>query len=201
MRSWKAIVIAILALVVIGNWIIFRPEPTPPPPSAAPETRQAEPSVAEMAPGPDSAPAARLSNPDTPKPRTEESRAASRRELESPLVSSYPPSTPAHRKAADSDPEITADFDQVSLMFRAYRALTGENPIGNNAEIMKALNGGNPKGAQLGPPDGRGLNEKGELTDRWGTPYFFHALTKDLMEIRSAGPDQRMWNEDDLIGD
>ncbi len=59
----------------------------------------------------------------------------------------------------------------------------------------------NPKGAQLDPPEGQSLNENGELIDRWGTPYFFHQLSKDLMEIHSAGPDRRMGNEDDLIGD
>jgi hypothetical protein len=99
------------------------------------------------------------------------------------------------------NPEVAADFEEVALMLRNYRALTGENPVGTNAEIVKALNGDNPKGAHLGPPDGEGLNENGELIDRWGTPYFFHALTKDLMEIHSAGPDRRMWNEDDLVSD
>ena len=73
--------------------------------------------------------------------------------------------------------------------------------IGTNADIMKAIMGGNPKGAQLGPPEGLTLNENGELLDRWGTPFFFHQLSKDLMEIHSAGPDRRLWNEDDLIGD
>ena len=66
--------------------------------------------------------------------------------------------------------------------------------MGTNAEIMKAIMGGNPKGAQLGPPEGQTLNGNGELIDRWGTPYFFHQLSKDLMEIRSAGPDRRMGN-------
>ena len=84
-------------------------------------------------------------------------------------------------------------------MLRDYRTLTSENPVGTNAEIMQAIMGGNPKGARLGPPEGQSLNDKGELIDRWGTPYFFHQLGKDQMEIHSAGPDQRMGTEDDLI--
>ena len=124
---------------------------------------------------------------------------ASRRDLENPLVSSYPPSTPPPRAAEESEPEVAGDFDKISLMLRDYRTLAGENPVGTNAEIMHAIIGGNPKGARLGPPEGQSLNGNGELIDRWGTPYFFHQLGKDLMEIHSAGPDRRMGSADDII--
>lgn len=84
-------------------------------------------------------------------------------------------------------------------MLRDYRTITGENPVGSNAEIMKSLMGGNAKGAMLGPPEGMAVNGDGELVDRWGTPYFFHQLSKDLMEIHSAGPDMIRGTEDDVI--
>ena len=136
-----------------------------------------------------------------PQPRSEASRAASRRDFTDPLVVSYPPGTPPPHHASNTDPEVAAAFDKIGLMLRDYRSLTGENPVGTNAEMMQAIMGGNPKGAQLGPPEGQQLNASGELIDRWGTPYFFHQLGKDLMEIRSAGPDRRMWNDDDLVID
>jgi hypothetical protein len=41
------------------------------------------------------------------------------------------------------------------------------------------------------------VNAAGELTDRWGTPFFFHQVSKAQMEVRSAGPDRRMWTADD----
>lgn len=94
---------------------------------------------------------------------------------------------------------MAADLDKLTLMFRDYRTLFGENPVGTNAEIMKAVMGGNPRGATLGPPEGQSLNDRGELTDRWGTPYFFHQLSKDLMEIHSAGPDRIMGTGDDSV--
>ncbi|MEO5712699.1 MAG: hypothetical protein ABIT37_04350 [Luteolibacter sp.] len=204
MRSRKSIVTVIIALVLIGNWFIRRNPTAPPPPPSVTDTRPSTPAeapAAATAPPPQEAPPRpHAPEPVTPMPRSEESRAASRRDLENPLVTSYPPSTPPPRQAADSDPELAADLDKVSLMLRDYRTLTGENPVGTNSEIMKTLMGENPKGARLGPPEGQGLNENGELLDRWGTPYFFHQLTSDLMEIRSAGPDRRMWNDDDLIG-
>jgi hypothetical protein len=130
------------------------------------------------------------------RPTTEAARIDSQ-----PLVESYPPGMPPPRRVSDVIPEAAPDFDKISIMFRNFRTLTGENPTGTNAEIMAAILGGNPKGAKLGPPEGQELNADGELIDRWGSPYFFHQLGKDRMEIRSAGPDKRMWNEDDIIGD
>ena len=64
--------------------------------------------------------------------------------------------------------------------------------------------------AELNSPDGTiesvsmissnhvAVNEKGELIDRWGTPFFLHQLSARQMEIRSAGPDREMWTEDDV---
>ena len=103
-----------------------------------------------------------------------------------------PPFTPP-------DEAALIEVDKVSLMIRDYRTIAGENPVGTNAEIMAAVMGGNPKQAMLGPPEGMGLNENGELIDRWGTPYFFHQLSRDQMEIRSAGADKVMWTDDDAV--
>jgi hypothetical protein len=62
---------------------------------------------------------------------------------------------------------------------------------------MAAVLGDNLKQTRIGPPENQHLNENGELVDRWGTPYFFHQLSKTRMEIRSAGPDRTMWTGDD----
>lgn len=91
-------------------------------------------------------------------------------------------------------------MEAVTYMLRDFRTRMGENPVGSNAEIMKAVMGGNPAKARLGPPEGQSLNEQGELVDRWGTPYFFHQQSKDSMEIRSAGADRKMWTTDDVVG-
>jgi hypothetical protein len=34
--------------------------------------------------------------------------------------------------------------------------------------------------------------------DRWGEPLYFHAISRDRLEIRSAGPDKIMWTPDDV---
>ena len=98
-----------------------------------------------------------------------------------------------------AEPEAAIELDKVRLMLRDYRTLYHENPVGTNAEIMRAVMGGNPKQARLGPPEGQTLSADGELLDRWGTPYFFHQLSSDLMEVRSAGPDKTLWTSDDIV--
>lgn len=99
--------------------------------------------------------------------------------------------------AALRDAQI--DAGKVRSMVRSFHTLTGENPVGTNAEIMQTLMGSNLRQARLGPPEGLLLNGKGELVDQWSTPYFFHQLSKDWMEIRSAGPDKTMWTADDVV--
>ena len=135
----------------------------------------------------------------SPPPRREESRTASRRDFANPLVASSFEEIPPPTYAAQ-DSAAAADFDQIAIMFRDFRTVFGENPVGTNAEIMKAIMGGNPKSAVLGPPSGQHINGNGELLDHWGTPYFFHQLSKDVMEIRSAGADLRLWTRDDIVG-
>lgn len=90
------------------------------------------------------------------------------------------------------------DLGKARKIIQDYHTLMGQNPVGTNAEIMKELMAGNSRGATLGPLEGESLNEKGELVDPWGTPYFFHQLSGDLMEIHSAGPDKVMGTPDDL---
>jgi len=88
----------------------------------------------------------------------------------------------------------------MRIVFRNYQSRFGGNPVGNNREITRALNGSNPgQVVFLNPEDGAQINARGELVDNWGTPLFFHQLSGTVMEIRSAGPDRRMWTADDLV--
>jgi hypothetical protein len=110
-----------------------------------------------------------------------------------------PPDLPPPKPRIVPSPEALKDMDDIQFMLRDYRTRLGDNPTGTNAEIMKEVMGGNRVQARLGPPEGQRLNEQGELIDRWGAPYFFHQLSRNEMEIRSAGPDQTMWTADDIV--
>jgi hypothetical protein len=90
--------------------------------------------------------------------------------------------------------------EAVRSAAQAYGAAFGGNPVGTNAEITRALNGNNPTHAMfLSGIPGQQINSKGELLDPWGTPYFFHQLSGSDMEVRSAGPDRKMWTSDDIV--
>jgi hypothetical protein len=96
-------------------------------------------------------------------------------------------------------PPLTV-MENMRSALRQYSSRFGGNPVGNNREITAALNGGNAKQAMfVNSEDGLRLNERSELIDNWGTPFFFHQISGTLMEIHSAGPDKKMWTADDLV--
>jgi hypothetical protein len=72
------------------------------------------------------------------------------------------------------------------------------NPGGTHEEIVRALQGRNRARLAFVPTNHPAV-KNGRLVDRWGSPYFFHALSGTSMEIRSAGPDQKMFTPDDAL--
>jgi hypothetical protein len=91
-------------------------------------------------------------------------------------------------------------LSNMRIVIRRYGSMFGGNPVGTNPEITAALNGDNPKQARfITEESGLRINGAGELVDYWGTPFFFHQLSANEMEIRSAGPDRKMWTADDLV--
>jgi hypothetical protein len=178
-----------LAFLVVAAFLLVLWKTQPPRPAAARSTNEA------VTPAPPPSPGTTVSASRataTPEP------AASPAATGTPLARTrsglpLPPPAPAEMAAAEED------LHQVQLMLRQFRAVLGENPIGTNAEIMLAVRGQNLQQARIGAPEGLVLNEHGELLDRWGTPYFFHALAKDEMEVRSAGPDRTLWTGDDVV--
>ena len=95
-------------------------------------------------------------------------------------------------------PPVTV-LDKTRVLIHNYHAAFGENPVGTNPEITAALQGKNPKQINFLAESGLRLNGKGELVDGYGTPFFFHQISGNEMEIRSAGPDKIMWTADDLV--
>ena len=109
---------------------------------------------------------------------------------------------PGNREVAPPKMETLTDgqaLEGLRLTIRNYGLRYRGNPVGNNAEITAALRGDNPNGAQFLEGLVVRVNGNGELVDGWGTPYFFHQLAAQEMEIRSAGPDRALWTADDLV--
>ncbi|HEV7404192.1 MAG TPA: hypothetical protein VGO11_14725 [Chthoniobacteraceae bacterium] len=199
MNLARGLILSAVLLAAAVLWYLYQPAPPERMPGSAP--------ARESSPAPQPAEPVRPSEVASPPAPPPQSLGASGRATAPTPPSAVPrpairvlpvPRQPQPPTIPEAE-AIRADLDGVRSMVRDYRSLFRENPVGNNAEIMQAIMGGNKKGAQLGPPEGQKLNAAGELVDRWGTPYFFHQLSKSDMEIRSAGPDRVMWTADDQV--
>jgi hypothetical protein len=71
-------------------------------------------------------------------------------------------------------------------------------PLSANEDWAALFRGQNAVHEQLLPAQHVALNAQGQLVDRWGAPLFFHALGGGRYEIRSAGPDSKLWTTDDI---
>ena len=70
-------------------------------------------------------------------------------------------------------------------------------PLGDNRDIARALAGGNRRGLVLVPTNDPAFRD-GQLVDPWGTPYWFHPRAPDAIDIVSAGPDRKLFTDDDV---
>lgn len=89
----------------------------------------------------------------------------------------------------------------MAHVFSNLRLLVkGDSPfhLGANEEFAAALLGKNKGKLAFVSAKSHVFNDKGQLVDRWQTPLYFHAAAQDRIEIRSAGPDRKMWTEDDI---
>jgi hypothetical protein len=113
-----------------------------------------------------------------------------------PAALTTPPADALKTEPPSTDPQVA--LEAVTTLIRDFRLRFGENPVGTNPEITAALGGKNAKAVNFLSGTPVSVNEKGELLDTWGTPLFFHQESGKDMEVRSAGPDRRLWTEDDV---
>ena len=85
-------------------------------------------------------------------------------------------------------------MDNFTLLVKS----AADRPLSANEDWAAALRGANPAHERFLPDAHVALDTQGRLVDRWGTPLFFHALGNHQFELRSAGPDKKLWTDDDL---
>lgn len=95
---------------------------------------------------------------------------------------------------------LREDVAVVGSMVAAFRSIFRDvgNPVGDNHDITAALQGRNPSGVIFLKPDHPAVGPDGQLRDRFGTPFHFHAESGTRMVVRSAGPDGRLYTPDDV---
>ena len=117
------------------------------------------------------------------------------------VVPFNPADFPIAARLNAGDSTIQRDLEILSQVLEAWRSNFPRegHPVGENFEITRALTGGNRLELALIPPKHPSINSAGELCDRWGTPFRFHQISGEEMEIRSAGPDRRFATGDDAL--
>jgi hypothetical protein len=98
--------------------------------------------------------------------------------------------------------DVTHDVEILHSLLQQYlRHLHRRQglPIGNDSDLARALTGHNPMHLVVLPANHPAITPDGHLRDRWGTPYFIHPRGNNAFEIRSAGPDRKLFTNDDAI--
>lgn len=116
-------------------------------------------------------------------------------------ASSRPPGNEILENYASSTSRPEDDLSALANTFaNLLLLLKSDRPfrMGANEEFAAALLGKNAAGEVFLTAPHPALNDQGQLIDRWGTPLFFHVRESTRIDIRSAGPDRKMWTTDDL---
>lgn len=177
------LILVVLLLVGAGMfWFVTREDPLltnqPPPPSTKRPTTPA-PQKPAAAPIAKAAPA-----PPEPPPRD-------RRAID-PEIQKLADRLTDHSQTPLNDLEIVNEF------FDMYRKTMSGLSVGSNEDLTAILTGSNPQQGVLFPADSP-MIVKGQIVDRWGTPYWIHPNSGARVEIRSAGPDRSLFTPDDVI--
>jgi len=102
--------------------------------------------------------------------------------------------------AADSSPQQDVDtLHELVLQYLHNMRHPNALPIGDSSDLARALTGHNPMHFVVIPPQHPAISSDGRLLDRWGTSYFVHPVGGAVIDIRSAGPDKKLFTVDDLI--
>jgi hypothetical protein len=143
---------------------------------------------AEPSPAPPTPRAASTS----PPPESEAGKQLDSRATGSPLAAEF------FSRSGNAARDVQIVHEMLRLYLRAMHQRQGF-PIGNDSDLVRVLTGHNPMHLVILPSDHPGVRADGRLCDRWGTPIWVHARGNNAFEIRSAGPDLRMFTSDDLV--
>ncbi|MCG8599944.1 MAG: hypothetical protein MI807_07380 [Verrucomicrobiales bacterium] len=101
-----------------------------------------------------------------------------------------------HSEESDPIDDLHSVEELITFYLKSFRSIP---PGGENVDIVRAMTGTNERKLALIPPGHRVLNEQNEIVDRWQTAFHFHPVSSSILEVRSAGPDRKLWTDDDLV--
>jgi hypothetical protein len=169
---------AILAAAALALWF------------SSPSTeRSAAPTAVPTRPAPSQASASH-----SPRPP------ATPREPETAAVGASPLAVELNAPSGTGQRDLEVLQTLLRQYFRRLRQRQGL-PIGDDIDLARALSGQNPMRVALIPQNHPAISADGHLRDRWGSPYFIHPKGHSVFEIRSAGPDRKLFTDDDIVAD
>lgn len=182
-------VVLFLIAAAVAWWLWPRAATPPKPAGAVGGTQRSLPAPQTAGPAPGDSPKASTGSATAVTPPAAPPASSTWREEDFPIIA------PLNKPGST----LARDLNTVSAVLDAWRSNFPRegNPVGENADITAALTGANRLELALIPKNHPAINAKGELCDRWGTPFRFHQLSGEQMEIRSAGPDRKFATEDD----
>ncbi|MEY4490047.1 MAG: hypothetical protein RIQ79_2555 [Verrucomicrobiota bacterium] len=101
--------------------------------------------------------------------------------------------------AADGTPreDLAALADLTSNYLQSVPS-SRRPAVGFNEDLARVLTDRDALGDSALPATHPAL-VVGRLVDRWGTPWQIHPLAADVIQLRSAGPDRKLYTPDDLV--
>jgi len=88
----------------------------------------------------------------------------------------------------------------VAGILDSFRESEGAYPTAeDNPGVIRQLLGENSTRRAFLSPDTPAINAEGALLDAEGSPYHFHFISSQELELRSAGPDGQLYSEDDIL--
>jgi len=102
-----------------------------------------------------------------------------------------------HQEMTQRETPPERELEILQELLTLHQRALGTGSFGDNGDVTRALIGDTAQGVWL-PRQSPRIRD-GQLLDRWGTAYWFHANAGHQIEIRSAGPDQTLFTSDDLI--
>lgn len=122
--------------------------------------------------------------------------------MQPPSASVTKVSMPAPARSLDLAQELhlAQPVDDCLILldaFSFFQRVYGENPVGDQAAIVQAMCGANPKNISFLSPQHPKVTDDWKILDRWGNPFFFHQLSGTDMEVISMGPDGELYTDDD----
>lgn len=115
-----------------------------------------------------------------------------------PATTQHPSAVEFANKLTQKTESPEEDLLVVQQLLLLYHRSLGENPEGDNEDVVAALLGQNKHRLTFLPERVDSIRD-GLLLDRWGTPYFMHPESASHMSLRSAGPDKHLFTDDDVV--